>query len=49
MAVMDEVCRKVLDNTEWISIVTCCENEPHVVGTLGDYVRNIGIREDEET
>ncbi len=40
-------CKEVLDKTEWVAIVTWGEDGPHVVATWGDYVRTLGIKDDE--
>lgn len=47
MAKIEGKCKEVLDKTEWVAIVTCSDNGPHVVATWGDYVRAIGIKDEE--
>ncbi|VVB55838.1 Uncharacterised protein [uncultured archaeon] len=47
MAKIEGKCKEIMDKTEWVAIVTCGDNGPHVVGTWGDYVRAIGIKEGE--
>jgi len=46
MAKLDEVCKKVIEKTEWIAITTAGPDGPHVVGTWGDYVRMLGFGDD---
>lgn len=43
MAVVQGVCKEVLEKTEWIAIVTGDTGSPHLSATWGDYVRKIGI------
>ena len=45
MPVIEGVVKEVLNKTEWVAIVTSTE-ESHLVGTWGDYIRELGIRED---
>ena len=47
MAKIDGKCKEVIEKTEWIAIATCGDDGPHLVATWGDYVRTLGI-EDEE-
>ncbi len=47
MAKIEGKCKEVLDKTEWIAITTSSDDGPHLVGTWGDYVRTIGIKDDE--
>jgi len=47
MAKMDAKSREVLDRAEWVTIATWSDRGPHLVGTWGDYVREMGIRDDE--
>jgi len=42
-----KVWRDVLEKTEWVAIVTWDGNTPHLVATWGDYVRSLGIINDE--
>jgi predicted pyridoxine 5'-phosphate oxidase superfamily flavin-nucleotide-binding protein len=46
MAMLDAVCREVLEATEFVAIVTSGPDGPHVVATWGDYVRQLGIEDD---
>ena len=47
MGKIEGKCKEVMDKTEWVAIVTCGDNGPHVVATWGDYVRAISINGDE--
>jgi hypothetical protein len=47
MAKLDAKCEEVLEKTEWVTIATWSDEGPHLVGTWGDYVREMGIRNDE--
>ncbi len=46
LANLDDACKRVIEKTEWIAISTCGPDGPHVVGTWGDYVRALGVRDD---
>lgn len=46
MAVLDAVCREVLELTEFVAIVTNGQDGPHVTATWGDYVRQLGVDDD---
>ncbi len=46
MAVIEGVCRQVLEATEFVTIVTQGKDGPHVVATWGDYIRQLGIGSD---
>jgi hypothetical protein len=46
MAVLDGTCREVLEQTEFVAIVTNAAGGPHVVATWGDYVRRLGSEGD---
>ncbi len=39
-------CREVFDKAEWVAIATSGKDGPHIAGTWGEYVRNLGISED---
>ena len=41
MPVIEGIVKEVLNKTEWVAI-----EESHLVGTWGDYIRELGIRED---
>ena len=45
MAVIEGIVEEVLNKTEWVAIVTSGE-KPHLVGTWGDYIRELDIGED---
>ena len=42
MAVIEGIVKEVLNKTEWVAIVTSGE-KPHLVGTWGDYIRELDI------
>lgn len=46
MAMLDGTCREVLEQTEFVAIVTNDAGEPHVVATWGDYIRQLGSEGD---
>lgn len=46
MTKIEGVCKELLEKTEFVTIVTWDENGPHLVGNWGDYLRTLGIRED---
>lgn len=46
MAKIEGQCREVCEATEFIAIVTCGKDGPHVVGNWGEYMRTLGIGED---
>lgn len=46
MAKLDETCRKVVEQTEWIAISSSGPDGPHLVATWGEYVRALGIGDD---
>ena len=45
MPVIEGIVKEVLNKTEWVAIVTSVEGS-HLVGTWGDYIRELGIGED---
>lgn len=47
MAKITRACKEVLDYTEWVAIVTSGKEGPHLAATWGEYVRSLGIRDDE--
>ncbi len=47
MAKIEGVFREVLDKAEWVAIVTWGEDGPHLVGTWAEYIRSIGIKDDD--
>jgi hypothetical protein len=46
MAMLGGTCREVLEQTEFVAIVTNAADGPHVVATWGDYVRQLGLQGD---
>jgi hypothetical protein len=42
MAVIEGIVKEVLNKTEWVAIVTSGEKS-HLVGTWGDYIRELNI------
>ncbi|MCE9614409.1 MAG: pyridoxamine 5'-phosphate oxidase family protein [Lentisphaerae bacterium] len=47
MTKIEGVCKEVLEKTEWVAIATAGKDGPHVVATWGDYVRALGIGDDQ--
>ena len=47
MAKIEGKAKKVLENTEVVVIGTCGEDGPHLVATWGDYVRAMGVQDDD--
>jgi hypothetical protein len=47
MAKIDNKCKEVIEKTEWIAIATSGTGEPHLAATWGEYVRVLGIVNDE--
>ena len=46
MALLDGACREVLDQTEFVAMVTSGPEGPHITATWGDYVRTLGFGAD---
>jgi len=46
MNAIDATARELLEQTEFVAIVTQGPGGPHVVGNWGDYLRRIGIEGD---
>jgi hypothetical protein len=46
MALLDGVCREVLDKTEFVAMITTGPQGPHITATWGDYVRKLGFEDD---
>ena len=46
MALLDGTCREVLDQTEFVAMVTAGPDGPHITATWGDYVRTLGFEDD---
>jgi len=47
MAKINGKCREVMDKTEWVAITSLGSDGPHMVGTWGDYIRSMSIKDDE--
>jgi hypothetical protein len=47
MLKIDSVCRQVIEKTEWVAIATSGPEGPHLAATWGEYVRTLGIENDE--
>lgn len=45
MVKIEGKCKEVIDKAEWVAIATCGDSGPHMVGTWGDYVRALGIKD----
>lgn len=40
-------CREVLEKGEWVAIATAGVDGPHLAATWGDYIRTLGIKDNE--
>lgn len=47
MSKIEQACKEVLDKTEWVAIATSGTEGAHLAATWGEYVRNLGIENDE--
>jgi hypothetical protein len=47
MAKIEGVCKEIWDKMDWVSIATAGPEGPHVAATWGDYVRKLGLLNDE--
>ena len=47
MARIEGKCRELIEKAEWVAIVTWGDDGSHLVATWGDYVRALGIGDDE--
>lgn len=47
MLKIEKKCKEVLDKTEWIAIATVGTDGPHLAATWGDYIRALGIMNDD--
>ncbi len=47
MTKIEGKCREVLDKAEWVAIATAGPDGPHLAATWGDYIRALGIKDDE--
>jgi hypothetical protein len=43
MTLLEGACREVLDETEFVAMVTAGPQGPHITATWGDYVRKLGF------
>jgi hypothetical protein len=46
MTLLDGACREVLEQTEFVAMVTAGPQGPHITATWGDYVRTLGFEDD---
>jgi len=46
MAMIDGVCKEVIDKSEWVAIASNGKEGPHLVGTWGDYVKALGMTDE---
>ncbi len=49
MARIEGKFKEVLDKTEFVAIATSSADGPHIAATWGDYVRTIGLQDNDET
>ena len=47
MTKIEGKCREVLDKAEWVAIATAGPDGPHLAATWGDYIRTLGIKDNE--
>jgi hypothetical protein len=47
MAKIEGKCKETLDKAEWIAIATVGPDGPHLAGTWGEYVKALGMVDDE--
>jgi len=47
MAKIEGKCKEIMDKADWIAIATAGTDGPHLAATWGDYVRKIGLVNDE--
>ena len=47
MAKIEGKCKEIMDKADWIAIATAGTHGPHLAATWGDYVRKIGLVNDE--
>ena len=48
MAKIEKKCKEVLDKAEWIAIATVGADGPHLAGTWGEYVKALGMVNDDK-
>ena len=47
MARIEGKCKEVIEKAEWVAVATHGADGPHLAGTWGEYIRALGIRDDE--
>jgi len=47
MSKIEGKCNEIMDKADWIAIATAGADGPHLAATWGDYVRKIGLVNDE--
>jgi hypothetical protein len=47
MAKIEGVCKEIISKADWIAVATAGADGPHLAATWGDYVRKIGLVNDE--
>ncbi len=47
MAKIENVCREVINKSEWVAIATAGVAGAHLAGTWGEFVRTLGVENDE--
>lgn len=47
MTKIEGKCREVLDKAEWVAIATAGPDGPHLAATWGDYIRTLGIKDNQ--
>lgn len=46
MAIIESVCKEVIDKSEWVAIATNGKEGSHLVATWGDYVKTLGVTDE---
>jgi hypothetical protein len=47
MSKIEGICKRVLEETEWVAIATVGDGNAHLVATWGAYISSLGIKENE--
>jgi hypothetical protein len=47
MAKIEGKCKEIMDKADWMAIATAGAEGPHLAATWGDYVRKLGLVNDE--
>jgi hypothetical protein len=47
MAKIEGKCKDIIDKAEWVAVATTGVDGPQLSATWGDYIRTLGIRDDE--